>query len=277
MAATCRIWIGVIRMKLGFIGCGNMAKAMLGGILKNGVCRKGEILASTRTQASREKTADDCGIRVTGDNREVAQYADVIVLAVKPVFYEEVIRQIRDVTDEKKIMISIAPGKTLAWLEEKFEKKVKLVRCMPNTPALVGEGMTGVCGNDAVTDQEMEEVLGILESCGKAEVLPEHLIDVVVSVSGSSPAYVFLFIEAMADAAVADGMPRAQAYRFAAQAVLGSAKMVLETGKHPGELKDMVCSPGGTTIEAVRVLEEKGMRSAVIEAMKACVAKGRQM
>ena len=264
-------------MKLGFIGCGNMAKAMLGGILKNGVCRKEEILASARTQASREKTADDYGLRVTGDNREVAQYADVIVLAVKPVFYEEVIRQIRDVTDEKKIMISIAPGKTLAWLEEKFEKKVKLVRCMPNTPALVGEGMTGVCGNDAVTDQEMEEVLGILESCGKAEVLPEHLIDVVVSVSGSSPAYVFLFIEAMADAAVADGMPRAQAYRFAAQAVLGSAKMVLETGKHPGELKDMVCSPGGTTIEAVRVLEEKGMRSAVIEAMKACVAKGRQM
>ena len=111
-------------MKLGFIGCGNMAKAMLGGILKNGVCRKEEILASARTQASREKTADDYGIRVTGDNREVAQYADVIVLAVKPVFYEEVIRQIRDVTDEKKIMISIAPGKTLAWLEEKIEKKV---------------------------------------------------------------------------------------------------------------------------------------------------------
>ena len=108
-------------------------------------------------------------------------------------------------------------------------------------------------------------------------LLPERLIDVVVSVSGSSPAYVFMFIEAMADAAVADGMPRAQAYRFAAQAVLGSAKMVLETGKHPGELKDMVCSPGGTTIEAVRVLEEKGMRSAVIEAMKACVKKGREM
>ena len=156
-------------------------------------------------------------------------------------------------------------------------KKVKLVRCMPNTPALVGEGMTGVCCNEEVSDAEMQDVLKILESCGKAEMLPERLIDVVVSVSGSSPAYVFMFIEAMADAAVADGMPRAQAYRFAAQAVLGSAKMVLETGKHPGELKDMVCSPGGTTIEAVRVLEEKGMRSAVIEAMKACVKKGREM
>ena len=122
----------------------------------------------------------------------------------------------------------------------------------------------------------MQDVLKILESCGKAEMLPERLIDVVVSVSGSSPAYVFMFIEAMADAAVADGMPRAQAYRFAAQAVLGSAKMVLETGKHP-VTQSMVCSPGGTTIEAVRVLEEKGMRSAVIEAMKACVKKGREM
>ena len=117
----------------------------------------------------------------------------------------------------------------------------------------------------------------ILSAFGKVEVVSEHLMDVVVSVSGSSPAYVFMFIEAMADAAVADGMPRAQAYQFAAQAVLGSAKMVLETGKHPGELKDMVCSPGGTTIEAVRVLEEKGLRSAVIEAMKACTDIAKKM
>lgn len=264
-------------MKLGFIGCGNMAKAMLGGILKNGICAKEDVIATAKSEATRENTRNTYGIWVTADNIEAAKSVDVLILAVKPIFYEEVIRQIRDAVDEKKIIISIAPGKTLAWLEEQFGKKVKLVRCMPNTPALVGEGMTGVCSNEEVTEAEMQDVLKILESCGKAEVLPEHLIDVVVSVSGSSPAYVFLFIEAMADAAVADGMPRAQAYRFAAQAVLGSAKMVLETGKHPGELKDMVCSPGGTTIEAVRVLEEKGMRSAVIEAMKACVKKGREM
>ena len=170
---------------------------------------------------------------------------------------------------------SIAPGKTLKWLEELFEKPVKLVRCMPNTPALVGEGMTGMCANERLTEEEKKEICRILEGCGKVEQVDEGLMDVVVSVSGSSPAYVFLFIEAMADAAVADGMPRAQAYQMAAQAVLGSAKMVLETGKHPGELKDMVCSPGGTTIEAVRVLEEKGMRSAVIEAMKACTEKAK--
>lgn len=130
--------------------------------------------------------------------------------------------------------------------------------------------MTAVCKNKYVTEEEMEEALKILGSFGKAEVIPERLMDAVVSVSGSSPAYVFILIEAMADAAVSGGMPRAQAYKFAAQAVMGSAKMVLETGKHPAELKDMVCSPAGTTIEAVRVLEEMGFRSAVIEAMKTC-------
>ena len=148
---------------------------------------------------------------------------------------------------------------------------------MPNTPAMVGEGMTAVCPNHSVTEEELDTVLTLLSSFGKAEVIPENLIDVATAVSGSSPAYIFLAIEAMADGAVADGMPRNKAYRFAAQAVLGSAKMVLETGKHPGELKDMVCSPGGTTMEAVRVLEEKGLRSALIEAEKACVRKARAM
>ena len=128
---------------------------------------------------------------------------------------------------------------------------------MPNTPALVGEGMTGVCANDLVTEEELQLVLTLLKSFGRAEVVPEYLMDTVTGVSGSSPAYVFLFLEALADAAVAEGMPRKQAYEFAAQSVLGSAKMLLETGMHPGELKDMVCSPGGTTIEAVAVLERE--------------------
>ena len=176
-----------------------------------------------------------------------------------------------------QLVITIAPGKTLSWLEAQFGKKVKIVRTMPNTPALVGEGMTAACVNQYVTEEEKEYALRILSSFGKVELVPEHLIDAVVVVSGSAPAYVFMFIEAMADAAVAEGMPRAQAYAFAAQAVYGSAKMVLETGKHPGELKDMVCSPAGTTIEAVRVLEEKGFRSAVIEAMRACADVSRSL
>ena len=137
--------------------------------------------------------------------------------------------------------------------------------------------MTAACANQYVTDENRAYALELLGAFGKVEFVPEHLIDAVVAVSGSSPAYVFLFIEAMADAAVAEGMPRKQAYQFAAQAVYGSAKMVLETGKHPAELKDMVCSPAGTTIEAVRVLEEKGFRSAVIEAMKACADVSRNL
>lgn len=267
----------VLEMKIGFIGCGNMATAMLGGILKNQMIPADEIIGSTSRQESLDRIKEKFGICTTLDNKEVAKKSEVIVLAVKPQYYEAVIKEIRDEVNRDKIVVTIAPGKTLEWLGDGFEKPLKIIRCMPNTPALVGEGITGVCANDLVSSEELEMVCGILRACGSTEVISEHLMDVVVSVSGSAPAYVFMFIEAMADGAVADGMPRAQAYKFAAQAVLGSAKMVLETGKHPGELKDMVCSPGGTTIEAVRVLEEKGMRSAVIEAMKACVKKSRGM
>ena len=271
--------------KIGFIGCGNMGSTMIGGM--TGAGRAGgekadamvaadQVMASCASESSAKKRAEALGIEVTTDNRKVAEFADILFLAVKPNMFESVIPQIAEAVTEKTCVVSIAAGQTIEAIEKMFGKKIHLVRAMPNTPALVGEGMTGVCCNEEVSDAEMQDVLKILESCGKAEMLSERLIDVVVSVSGSSPAYVFMFIEAMADAAVAEGMPRAQAYKFAAQAVLGSAKMVLETGKHPGELKDMVCSPAGTTIEAVGVLEEHGFRSAVIDAMKACVdvAKG---
>lgn len=264
-------------MKLGFIGCGNMATAIIKGILNNGIAAKDEIVGADVSEQSLNKVHTDLGIAVVQDNKEVVRQAEIIFLSVKPQFYESVIADIRGLIQDTQLVITIAPGKTLEWLENQFGRPIKIVRTMPNTPALVGEGITAACHNDNVTEKDLENVIEILKSFGKCEIVLEHLMDVVVSVSGSSPAYVFMFIEAMADAAVADGMPRAQAYEFAAQAVLGSAKMVLETGKHPGELKDMVCSPGGTTIEAVRVLEEKGMRSAVIEAMKACTRKAKGM
>lgn len=264
-------------MKLGFIGTGNMAGAIMGGIIKKGLIPAEEIIGSDVFEAGREKVKAAYGIHVTADNTEVVKSADTVFLSVKPQFYASVIAEIKDAVKEGQLIITIAPGKTLAWLEEQFGKQVKIVRTMPNTPAMVGEGMTAVCPNSYVTKEELDYALQILGAFGKTEVVPEHLIDAVVSTSGSSPAYVFMMIEAMADAAVADGMPRAQAYKFAAQAVYGSAKMVLETGKHPGELKDMVCSPGGTTIEAVRVLEERGFRSALIEAMKACAEVSRNL
>ena len=264
-------------MKLGFIGTGNMASAIMGGIIKNQLILADEIIGADVFESSREKVKEQFGIHVTADNNEVVSEAEVIILSVKPQFYEDVICEIRDSVRVDQIVITIAPGKTLAWLGEKFGKEVKLVRTMPNTPALVGAGMTAMCPNEFMTEEETSYVRTLLESFGRVEIVPERLMDTVVSTSGSSPAYVFMMIEAMADAAVSGGMPRMQAYQFAAQAVMGSAKMVLETGKHPGELKDMVCSPGGTTIEAVRALEECGFRSAIIEAMKVCEEKSKSM
>ena len=263
-------------MKLGFIGTGNMAGAIMGGIIKNELFKPEEIIGSDISEARRQKVRETYGIQVTDDNRKAAA-AEVLVLSVKPQYYEETIAEIKDCVREDQLVITIAPGKTLSWLGEQCGKAVKIVRTMPNTPALVGEGMTAACVNEYVTEEEKAYVLKILGSFGKAEVVAEGLIDAVVAVSGSAPAYVFMFIEAMADAAVAEGMPRPQAYQFAAQAVYGSAKMVLETGKHPGELKDMVCSPAGTTIEAVAVLEERGLRSSVIEAMRVCAEVSRTM
>ena len=264
-------------MKIGFIGCGNMGTAMVQGMLQKGIFSREEIIVSHLTEEGCEKSRRTLGVTATRDNREVVQKARILVLAVKPQYYQETIQEIQKDICWEHLVITIAPGKTLAWLAEQFGNDVKLVRPIPNTPALIGEGMTGMCANALVTPEEIAQVVQILESFGKVEQVPEKLLDVVVSVSGSAPAYVFLLLEAMADGAVADGMPRRQAYQFAAQAVLGSAKMLLETGKHPGELKDMVCSPGGTTIEAVRYLEKYGFRSSIIEAMKSCAAKSRSM
>ena len=261
-------------MKIGFIGLGNMATAMIGGMIEKGIVASEQIIGSAKTEATLQKVQEKYGICVTLDNRKVAGEADILFLAVKPIFLNGVIEEIRDQVPAEKLVVSIAAGRSLQNLQDAFGgEKRKLIRCMPNTPALVLEGCTGVCVGEGVTEQEVEQVLKLLGSFGTAEVIEERLMDAVIGVSGSSPAYVFLFLEALADAAVAAGMPRNQAYRFAAQAVKGSAQMVLETGMHPGVLKDMVCSPGGTTIEAVKVLEEKGFRGAVMDAVDACVKK----
>ena len=264
-------------MKIGFIGCGNMGSAMIGGILKKGVFAKEEIIVSNLTEEGSRRSREKLGVVTTMDNCEVVKNVRIVILAVKPQFYEEVIREVKAFLTPEHIVIGIAPGKTLGWLEEKCEQPLKVVRLMPNTPAQVGEGMTAVCVNARVSQEDLEQITRITDSFGKTAVIPERLMDAAGAVSGCSPAYVFMFIEAMADAAVAQGMPRTQAYMFAAQAVLGSARMVLETGMHPGALKDMVCSPAGTTIEGVRVLEKQGMRSAVFEALTAAAEKGKRL
>ena len=264
-------------MKLGFIGTGNMASAIIDGIIKHGMIPASEIIGSALSEAGRERARQQFGIHVTASNTEVAERADILILSVKPQFYADVIQEIKGHVTDRQIVITIAPCKTLSWLREQFGKDVKIIRTMPNTPAMAGAGMTAMCPGEHLQEEEISYAISLLESFGRVEIVPERLMDAVTAVSGSSPAYVFLFIEAMADAAVSGGMPRPQAYRFAAQAVLGSAKLVLDTGKHPGELKDMVCSPAGTTIEAVRALEERGFRGAVFEAMKVCEEKSRNM
>ena len=264
-------------MKYGFIGCGNMAAAIINGALAKGILAKEDILASVKTESSAKRIQETMGIACTTDNLSVASQADYLFLAVKPQFCEEVALEVRGKRKKGQVLVSIAAGKTLAWLKEKFGENEKIIRTMPNTPALVGEGITGVCPDDLVSREETDLVLELLNSFGKAAVVTEPILDIVGAVSGSSPAFVFMFIEALADGAVAEGMPRAQAYTFAAQSVLGSAKMVLETGLHPGALKDMVCSPGGTTIEGVNVLEKEGIRSAVMDAVRACIAKTKKL
>lgn len=264
-------------MKIGFIGLGNMAGAMIEGIISQGIASKEDISGSAKTEATLEAVKERYGIETTLDNNRIAGCADILILAVKPQIFAEVLPQIRGAVREDTLIVSIAAGKTMADIEALFGRRLKLVRCMPNTPALIGEGCSGVCRNSNVSDDEMAKCMELIQSFGLAQEVPEHLIDAVSGVSGCSPAYVFMFLEALADGAVEAGMPRKQAYIFAAQAVMGSAKLLLETGKHPGELKDMVTSPAGTTIEGVRVLEERGFRGAVIDAVRASVEKNRKL
>ncbi len=264
-------------MKIGFIGLGNMAKAMIGGMLAKEIAKPSDIIGSDKTQEITDAIATAYGIQTTTENKNAASCADVLILAVKPQFLGEVVTEIKEAVKEDALVISIAAGKKMEEIEALFGKKIKLVRVMPNTPALVGEGCSGVCRNQNITDAEMAVCMSLIGSFGQADEVPEKMMDAVTGVSGSSPAFVFLFIEALADGAVAAGMPRVQAYRFAAQTVMGSAKLMLESGKHPGELKDMVCSPAGTTIEGVRILEEKGFRGTVMDAVKAAVEKAQNM
>ena len=262
---------------IGFIGAGNMGSAMIGGICNSGLVTPDQIFVSAHSASTIEKIHTTFGVRTTLSNEEVACASDILFLAVKPYQFADVLPAIATTLKDGCIVVSVAAGQTIAAIESLLGNDIKLVRAMPNTPALVGESMSALCCNSNVTLEELALIKQLFECFGKAEIVPESMIDAVIGVAGSSPAYVYMFIEAMADAAVADGMPRTMAYKFAAQSVLGAAKMVLETGRHPGELKDAVCSPGGTTIEAVAALEAGGFRDAVITAQRACVQKSKDM
>ena len=260
--------------KIGFIGMGNMGSAMMRGLLK-----KADVTDMLFTVAHEEHAKEifkETGVMYCDSNAELASKCKYIVLAVKPVVYPKVLKNIQDIVKRDNVIISLAPGVSIDQLKEKLGIDRRIVRAMPNTPALVGEGMTGIAYDDKeFTDDEKALIGEIFGTFGRCVKVDESLIPAVVCASGSSPAYAYMFIEALADSVVKCGMPRKMAYEFCAQSLLGAAKMVLETGEHPGKLKDDVCSPGGTTIAGVSALEENGFRKAVFAATEKCYDKCR--
>lgn len=263
--------------KIGFIGCGNMAQAMIKGILKSEIVDKKNIFVSANTEETLKKVKLEYGVSTSRENSEVASGSDILILAVKPHLYENIIYNIKNHIREQTIVISIGAGISLNFLKKNLKGGSKFIKAMPNTPALVGQAMSALSLGENLTAEEIEDVVKIFEGFGKVEIIDEKLMDGFTAIAGSSPAYIYMLIEAMADAGVREGIPRQQAYRMSAQAVLGSAKMVLETGDHPGKLKDNVCSPGGTTIEAVISLERNGFKSSIMEAVKVCAEKSKSM
>ena len=262
---------------VGFVGYGNMGYAMVDSIIREKVVPIENIIVSKKTISEEDIARNKNNIKITTDNIEVAKSADILVLAVKPNVFGKILKEIKNSIKKDAIVISIAAGITLSSIKGNFGESIKIVRAMPNTPALVGEGMTGYTLGSKLTDEELNWVEEIFNSFGRSQLVDESLLDGVTGIAGSSPAYVYMMIEALADGGVREGIPRSQAYTFAAQAVLGAAKMVLETGCNPAELKDKVCSPGGTTIEAVASLEKNGFRSAVIEAVRVCAEKSKEL
>lgn len=263
--------------KIGFIGCGNMARSIIIALVNNGQIAPENIWVYDRKIDTNQTMARKYGVTPAENVESLAREVGILFGAVQPNIILKVLQNLASQLKKDALVVSIATGVTLDLLASVLGHDRKIIRVIPNTPSLVNEGMASVTPNALVEQKEVDEVMEIFKSFGKATIISEHLLHAVVSVSGSAPAYVFMFIEAMADAAVLGGMQRAQAYQFAAQAVKGSAQMVLETNRHPSALKDMVCSPGGTTIEAVTVLEEQGFRAAVIKAMQQCMVKSKTL
>jgi len=263
---------------IGFIGTGNMATAMVGGILKSGIAQPSDIIISDNSEKACRKMSDSFpGIQIAGSNVETAGKSSILILSVKPHIYPVVAKDIRENLDQNTLIVTIAAGVTLDRMSQLLGQEYKVIRTMPNTPALVGEGMAALCPNEHVSEEELKRVEAIFQSFGRTERLPESQINAFTSLCGSSPAWIFMAIESLADGAVLQGIPRDKAYPMAAQSVLGAAKMVLETGEHPGQLKDKVSSPGGTTIEAIAALEKRGFRSSLIEAVEVCTEKANRL
>lgn len=267
----------MIAVKTGFIGAGNMGGAILRSFAASEYIDSGSLYVYSRTVAKTEALASELGVKTCGSAAELAQVCDIIIIGVKPDTVASVIEQIAPVYTTDKIIISMAAGISIRAIENMAGASAKIIRIMPNTPVMVGEGMTAIFVNDNITDEEKQTVYDLFSRAGRAEFADEDMIHCIIGVSGSSPAYTYMYIDALAQAAQAKGMSREQAVEFAAQSVLGAAKMVLETGQPPQQLRDNVCSPGGTTIEAVKTLQQNGFAEKLAEGFNACVRKSEDM
>ncbi|CAH0553750.1 unnamed protein product [Brassicogethes aeneus] len=275
--------LNVIKEKIGFIGGGNMAKAICEGIVKKNIIKYSQVYISAARNESLEYWQKK-GAHATTINGSVVDEADIIFLAVKPHILPEAIANILDYKNEKdksyksKLFVSILAGITIAQLERALDfTENRIIRVMPNTPMMVGEGCTVFCPGQRATESDVNVVKTILEVSGVCKQVPESLINAVGALSGSGPAFVYLMIEALADGGVKQGIPREMAVQFAAQTVLGASKMVLDSGKHTGQLKDEVCSPGGTTITGIHALEKAGVRGALMDAVEAAAKKSAEL
>ncbi len=263
-------------MKLGFIGAGNMGEAILRGVIQADVVTADHIYIFDPHQEKVKSLQAELGVLTAQSSRAMIAACDVVVLAVKPNICQLVLEECSNAF-AGKALISIVTGWSRKSLAALLPETCRILRVMPNTPCMVGEGMTAFDADETLEQEELIFAKKIFSSIGQVALVPTRLMDAVTGVSGSGPAYVYLFIEALADGGVRAGLPRDLAYQLAAQTVVGAGKMVLETGRHPGALKDAVCSPGGTTIEAVAALEKAGLRHAVLDAVKACVEKANAM
>jgi pyrroline-5-carboxylate reductase len=263
--------------KIAFLGSGNMAEALLKGLLAARSAAATDVVCAEPRPERRADLEKRYGVAVTASNLEAVSRADLLVISVKPQVVDALLQEIGPAVDAGKLVVSIAAGVPIAALAQKLRPGARIIRTMPNTPALVGAGATALARGGAATDADLRLAVTLFEAVGKAVVVDEHLLDAVTGLSGSGPAFVYLAIEALADGGVKAGLPRDVALTLAAQTVAGAARMVLETGEHPGRLKDQVTSPGGTTIAGVAALEAAGFRGALIAAVDAAARRSREL
>jgi pyrroline-5-carboxylate reductase len=267
----------MIERTIAFLGAGNMAEALIKGLLRAGTARPDAVIATGRRSERLEELQRTYGIRITSDNLAAAQEAEVVVLSVKPQAMDKLLVQVAPALDHSKLVISVAAGVPIAAMERRLGAKARIIRTMPNTPSLVGAGACALARGEHASDEDLNVATRIFQAVGITTVVEENLLDAVTGLSGSGPAYIFLVIEALSDAGVKVGLPRYTAQKLAAQTVLGSAKLLIETGIHPGQLKDQVTSPGGTAIAGLHTLEAGGLRTTLINAVEAATRRAKEL